>query len=55
MPGMTLESLDIAVEKCLVRGNRGIKMGIESLFFYRSLYAVQLHHCFKVDLYVLSM
>ena len=45
---MTLESLDAAVEKCLTTG-KGIKMGISSLYFYRSLYAVQLYNCFKVN------
>lgn len=45
--GMTLESLDSAVEKCLVE-KKGIQVGISSQYFYRSLYAVQLHNCFKV-------
>lgn len=47
MPGMTVHSLDLAVEKCLVK-KKGIKMGIGSQYFYRSLYAVQLFNCFKV-------
>lgn len=35
--------MDRAVDRCLqVRG------GISSQYFYRSMYAVQLHHCFKV-------
>lgn len=46
-PGMTVESLDAAVVKCL-EGGRGIRMGIGRLYFYRSLYAVQLNNCFKV-------
>ena len=38
-----LEQLDRAVDVCLkVRG------GISSQYFYRSMYAVQLYHCFKV-------
>lgn len=45
---MTLDSLDAAVEKCLVK-KKGIQVGISSQFFYRSLYAVQLHNCFKVQ------
>ena len=45
--GMTLDSLDLAVEKCLVK-KKGIHRGISSQYFYRSLYAVQLHNCFKV-------
>ena len=45
--GMTLESLDSAVEKCLVK-KEGIQVGISSQYFYRSFYAVQLHNCFKV-------
>ena len=44
---MTLDTLDAAVEKCLVK-KKGIQVGISSQFFYRSLYAVQLHNCFKV-------
>ena len=44
---MTLQSLDRAVEECLVKG-KGIRMGIGSGYFYRSLYAVQLYNCFKV-------
>ena len=47
-PGMTVESLDAAVVRCLESG-RGIRMGIGRLYFYRSLYAVQLHNCFKVN------
>jgi hypothetical protein len=50
---MTLESLDQAVENCLDRGE-GIRMGISKHYFYRSLYAVQLYHCFKVRLYLLE-
>lgn len=49
---MTVESLDTAVVKCLERG-RGIRMGIGRLYFYRSLYAVQLHNCFKVSVIVI--
>lgn len=44
---MTLEDLDLAVESCLEK-KKGINMGIGGQFFYRSLYAVQLHNCFKV-------
>lgn len=44
---MTVEDVDHAVEKCLEK-KKGINMGIGKQFFYRSLYAVQLHNCFKV-------
>lgn len=38
-----LAELDASVERCLqVRG------GISTQYFYRSMYAVQLYHCFKV-------
>ena len=38
-----MDILDNVVDKCIrVRG------GISSQYFYRSLYAIQLHHCFKV-------
>ena len=41
-----LEHLDRVVDQCLrVRG------GISSQYFYRSMYAVQLHHCFQVHPY----
>jgi hypothetical protein len=32
------------VDECVGR----IRMGIETDFYYRSMYTVQLHHCFKV-------
>jgi hypothetical protein len=40
---MTLKSLDAAVDRCLK-----VSKGISRDYFYRSLYAVQLFHCFKV-------
>lgn len=39
---LSLDELDIAVDKCLK-----VRKGITSQYFYRSLYAVQLYHCFK--------
>ena len=40
---MTVKSLDAAVDRCLK-----VSKGISRDYFYRSLYAVQLVHCFKV-------
>ena len=40
---MTLRSLDAAVDKCL-----RISKGISKDYVYRSMYAAQLFHCFKV-------
>jgi hypothetical protein len=39
----TLEILNQAVDGCI-----DVAGGISSQYFYRSMYAVQLHHCFKV-------
>lgn len=38
-----MDVLDGIVDKCLT-----VRTGISTQYFYRSLYAVQLHHCFKV-------
>jgi len=38
-----LDRLDRAVDRCL-----RVSGGISTQYFYRSMYAVQLHHCFKV-------
>lgn len=38
-----LEVVDGAVDACI-----DVQGGISSQYFYRSMYAVQLHHCFKV-------
>lgn len=38
-----LERLDQAVDQCIK-----VQGGISSQYFYRSMYAVQLYHCFKV-------
>ena len=49
-PGMSdegllaaLDRVDLAVDHCLK-----VRAGISTLYFYRSMYAVQLHNCFKV-------
>jgi hypothetical protein len=39
----TLDILNQAVDGCI-----DVAGGISSQYFYRSMYAVQLHHCFKV-------
>jgi hypothetical protein len=39
----TLEMLNQVVDGCI-----DVAGGISSQYFYRSMYAVQLHHCFKV-------